>query len=124
MKFNIFAKKKTEHNYLELTPVKLKESEIGEDGFVNVLIPRFKNKYAIKYFTRNLKSNYIKANLDEFGSETWALIDGKNNVHQIGVILLEKFGETIEPVYDRLTTFFTNLHRYNFITFLELKKGK
>jgi hypothetical protein len=124
MKFNNFFKKKSEYNYLELTPFKLKESELGEDGLVNVLIPRFKNKYAIKYFTRNLKSNYIKANLDEFGSETWALIDGKNSVHQIGQQLSEKFGDKIEPVYERLTTFFTNLHRYNFISFLELKKGK
>lgn len=124
MKLNIFSRKKSEYNYLELTPIQLKEFEIGEDGLINILIPRFKNKLAVKLFTGNLKSPFIKANLDEFGSETWILIDGQRSVQQVGQKLIEKFGVSIEPVYDRLTQFMTNLHRYNFITFLELKKGK
>ncbi|MFH1049802.1 MAG: PqqD family protein [bacterium] len=123
MSLNFFGKKKKEHNYLVLTPVRNREHEEREDGMVNVLIPRFKSEFAKKFFTKAVKTPNIKANLDEFGTATWLLIDGQKNVEEIGKGLIEKFGETIEPVYDRLTRFLTNLHRYNFISFIELKKG-
>jgi hypothetical protein len=124
MKFNFFKKQKSEYNYMVLTPVQNHKSEVREDGMVNVLIPKFKSEFAKKLFAKSLKSHYIKANLDEFGTSTWNLIDGLNNVEQIGKKLIEEFGENIEPVYERLTTFLTNLHRYNFIKFKELSKGQ
>jgi hypothetical protein len=91
---------------------------------VNVLIPRFKSDFAKKLFSKAVRSQFIKANLDEFGSATWLLIDGNRKVERIGAELLDKFGDKVEPVYDRLTRFLTDLHRYNFISFIELKKGK
>lgn len=123
MKLKLFKKKETEHNYLELTPIRMKESEEREDGQFDILVPKFKSNIAKKIFEPRMKSPYFKANLDEFGTEAWKLIDGDKNVQVIGEQLLNKYGEKIEPVYDRLTEFLTNLHRYEFITFKELKKG-
>lgn len=123
MRFNLFKKKKSELNYLELTPVRNHKYEDREDGMINVLIPKFSSDFSKKYINKHLKYPYIKANLDEFGTETWRLMDGESNVELIGNKLIEKFGKKIEPVYDRLTKFLTELHRYNFIYFKELKKG-
>jgi len=124
MSFSFFGRKNKEYNYLSMTPVRVHRHEEREDGMVNVLIPRFKSNFAKKLFSKAVSSPYIKANLDEFGTATWLLIDGNRNVQNIGEALVEKFGEKVEPVYERLTRFLTDLHRYNFISFIELKKGK
>jgi hypothetical protein len=59
--------------------------------------------------------------LDEFGSETWLQLNGKQNVSAIGEKLVLKFGEKIEPVEERLTRFLTNLYLQGFISFNEIK---
>jgi len=123
MKLNLFGGKNKEHNYLELTPYRIHKHEEREDGMIDVLVPRFKSDFAKKFFSRAVKGSYIKANLDEFGTATWLLIDGERNVEKIGAELVVKFGDKVEPVYERLTRFLTDLHRYNFISFIELKKG-
>lgn len=125
MLLNPFTKKnKLESiNYLELTPAVKHTHEIRSDGMINVLIPRFTNSIAKTLFQPAKKSTYIKANLDEFGSATWLLIDGSKKVNQIADLLLEKFGERIEPVNERLTMFLTHLYKNGFINFLELQKG-
>jgi hypothetical protein len=88
-----------------------------------VLVPKFTNKFAVKYFIPRSKSPFIRANLDEFGSTAWLLMDGKNKVSEISDKLIEKFGETIQPVNARLTLFLTNLYNNQFISFNELIKG-
>ncbi|MEW6507891.1 MAG: PqqD family protein [Bacteroidota bacterium] len=108
-------------NYLDLHPFKLYGEEINEN-LVTVLIPKFKNKYFAKYIVPKLKSPVFKLNLDEIGSSAWLLLDGKKDVRSISKILLEKFGEKIEPVNQRLTKFLTNLYEQRLITFSEINK--
>ncbi len=124
MRLNILKKKESEHNYMELTPVRNHSHETKEDGMIDVLVPKFSSDFSKKYVNKHLKYPYIRANMDEFGTETWLLMDGNTNVEEIGQRLIDKFGETIDPVYDRLTKFLTELHKNNFITFKELTKGK
>jgi hypothetical protein len=122
---NLFFKnnnKKT-FNYLEMTPYCMHKHVIKDNGLVDVLVPKFTNKFAVKYLIPRSKSPFIRANLDEFGSTTWLLMDGKNNVSEISDKLIEKFGETIQPVNARLTLFLTNLYNNQFISFNELIKG-
>ncbi|MFP4368071.1 MAG: PqqD family protein [Candidatus Kapaibacterium sp.] len=116
--------KKKDINYLELTPYKKHSHEINEKGRVDVLVPRFDNKLLEKIFIPKSKSKFIKANLDEFGSETWLLIDGENKVRDLAELLKSKFGDRIHPVYNRLTLFLTQLHKNGFIDFLEFKKDR
>lgn len=121
---SIFARKKLRNiNYLELTPLAKHSYEIRSDGQLDVLVPRFKTELAKKFLMPRGKSPYIRANLDEFGSEVWLLLDGNKKVKQIAEALLAKFGERIEPVNQRLTMFLTQLYRNGFIIFLELEKG-
>ncbi|HOI29962.1 MAG TPA: PqqD family protein [Melioribacteraceae bacterium] len=107
-------------NYLDLRPLRLHKDEIGEDNIVTILIPKFKNRIALKYIVPKLKSPEIKLKLDEIGSQTWLLLDGKKTVREISSILLNKFGEKIEPVNQRLTKFLTGLYEQRLITFQEI----
>ncbi len=111
-------------NYLELTPYRLCEFEKNENGIITLLVPRFPNKLLGKLLNSITKRPYIRANLDDLGSAAWINIDGEKNVEIIGRILRETYGEKVEPVYDRLTNFFTQLYRSGLISFKELKKGK
>ena len=120
----MFKRKKTALNYLIMTPKVKYEHIIKDNGLVDVLVPKFTDRILGKILQPRLKNKYIRANLDEFGSETWLLINGINNVNEIAEKLIEKFGDKIQPVHQRLTTFLTQLYNAGFITFLELKKGK
>ena len=110
-------------NYLELTPLRLYEEEISEENLVTILIPKFQNKFAVRFINPKLKSPMIRLKLDELGSAVWLLIDGKRKVGKIGQLLLEKFGDKIEPVNERLTKFLTGLYEQRYITFQEINKG-
>jgi uncharacterized protein YuzE len=121
----LFNKKKKELadiNYLELTPGRLYEHVLEENGKVSVLIPRFTNKILVKTLAPILKSPFVKTKFDEFGSQVWLEIDGKKKVLDISTNLKQKFGERIEPVEERLTKFLTQLYNYKFVSFNEIKK--
>ena len=120
----IFGKEKLNSsiNYLELTPKRIYEHEIEPSGKVSVLVPKFRNKFLVSVFMKRLKSPYIKAKLDEFGSLTWIEMDGSKKVIDISKILTDKFGDKVQPVNERLTKFLTQLYKYNFITFKEIKQ--
>ncbi len=111
-------------NYLELTPYRIHEHEFREDGkYVNVLVPKFSDKILGKFLQPKLKYKYIKADLDKFGTATWLAIDGKTKVNEIAVKLVEQFGDEIQPVHQRLTTFLTQLYKAGFISFNELERN-
>lgn len=114
--------KKSELNYLETTPKRNYGHELRDDGMINVLVPRFTDRILGKYLQPKLKNPFIKANLDEFGTATWLLMDGSNRVDTIADRLTEQFGEKIQPVHQRLTFFLTHLHKAGFITFKELER--
>jgi transcriptional regulator of heat shock response len=120
--FNKKKKELSDINYLQLTPDRLFDHVIEENGKVSVLIPRFTNKILIKTLSPMLKSPFVKTKFDEFGSEVWLEIDGKKKVLDISTCLRQKFGERIEPVEERLTKFLTQLYNYKFVSFNEIKK--
>lgn len=109
-------------NYLELTPLCNYKEEISGEGIVTILIPKFKNKFAVKFIAPKLKSDVIRIKLDEFGSETWKAINGKTTVNELGKHLVNKYGDKINPVYERLTKFLTMLYEQKIITYLEINK--
>jgi hypothetical protein len=120
----IFNKgKETKLNYLELTPVRNYDHVLEESGLVSVLVPRFPHKILGQIVNPFIKSQYFKARLDEFGSETWLVIDSSRNVLEIAGHLENKFGVKVQPVTERITKFLSDLYKYNFITFKELNKN-
>ncbi len=108
-------------NYLELTPYRLYEYIVEEDGKVAVLIPRFTNKILVKLINPFLKSPNVKTIFDVFGSHVWQEIDGKNKVSDIALSLKNKYGEKAEPTEERVTKFLTQLYSYKFLKFIEIQ---
>jgi hypothetical protein len=108
-------------NYLNLTPVRAMSYEEHDEN-VTVLIPKFSNIFLKKVVGPYLKKPFIQLKLDRFGSVTWMLANGKNNVGEICGRLKETFGESIEPVHERTTKFITKLYQNDLITFKEILK--
>lgn len=106
---------------LELTPFRKIEHKFEADNLVTLLYPKFKNPKVSKYMLGN-KSPFIHFKLDEIGSASWLLIDGEKNVEKIAAELVEKFGDKIQPVHDRLGKFLTQLYSNKYISFKELLK--
>jgi hypothetical protein len=108
-------------NYLEVTPIRTVKEETDEEKLVTVLIPKVTSRLGKKYFEPMLKSPFIKLKLDEIGSASWLAIDGQKKVGIIAAELVNKFGDKINPVEERLTKFLTTLYEQRLITFQEIK---
>ncbi|GAB4152517.1 MAG: hypothetical protein Fur0015_15170 [Ignavibacteriales bacterium] len=110
-----------ESNYLDLHPIRLIDFEQDEKGLLTLIIPKFENKFFVKYFVPYMKSPNVKLKLDELGSAAWLAIDGKKSVEEISNELTVKFGEKIQPAEERLTSFLSQLYEQRIITFEEIK---
>ncbi|MCX6266128.1 MAG: PqqD family peptide modification chaperone [Bacteroidetes bacterium] len=111
-------------NFLDLTPVRVLGHELRDDGGINLLMPRFKNRVNAALFQPNSKGRYIFIKLDRFGGHTWMLIDGQNHVAKICAQLKEQFPEELQPVEEaevRVTNFLSLLYRERYITFREIE---
>jgi len=104
---------------MELTPIRNYEHNIKEDGLIDVLVPRFTDKFFGKLLQPRMKNKFIRANLDKIGSFTWLQIDGINTVYQISQNLKENFGESLPDHNSRTALFISQLFRNGFINFKE-----
>ena len=108
--------KKKEENYLKKCPVKPVGLDWTEDEnklvTFNIENKGIMNKIAQKLFKKP-KISYI--HLDELGSFVWSLIDGVKTISEYGEPVKEKFGESAEPLYERLARYFQILETYGFI---------
>lgn len=109
-------RKRQTRNIANCVPRPLVGHEVDEEsGIVKLLVPRFKARW-MQWVQKRLKNPYIRVGLDEVGSATWQLIDGKRTVLQIGEVMVEKFGEEkMKPVNERLGLFFGTLRRNKFV---------
>ena len=106
---------------LDLTPFCKIEHKEEENGCITLLYPKFKNTKVSKYMLGN-RSPYIQMKLDEIGTASWLLIDGKRRVNEIADGLTEQFGDKIKPVHERLGKFLSQLYNNKYISFKELQK--
>ena len=90
------------------------EYEVDKDGIVTVLE---KQDHKIQKFFRKLRfkiPQYKKITMDEFGSYVFLQIDGSKTVEDIGKNLEKKYGDKVQPLYERLLIFLnyieTNCH--------------
>lgn len=120
---NFFERRKIlkNTNSFDLTPIKLVDHEVEENGFVSLLMPKVYNKLMKIILEPKLKSKFIKIKLDEIGSSVWLSIDNKKNISVIAKELVDKFNDKIQPVEERLPKFFSQLYEQKFITFKELE---
>lgn len=109
-------------NFLDLTPVQKYTHEIDQQENMVILVPRFTGFVGKRFIQPRLKNPWIKISLDPIGSTTYRLADGKNTVRQICTRAENILGEKIQPVHDRVTTFFSQLYMRKLITFREILK--
>lgn len=108
-------------NILEMIPFRIYSHETADNGMVSVLIPRFHNKILAKIFNSLVRDPFVRVKFDNFGSSAWLEIDGQKNVFTISQNLLQKHGEKIQPVNERVSKFLNQLYIYKFINFNEMK---
>ena len=103
-------------NLLKLRPVR----SIGwkeENELVVLLKPKFKHPFFKKLFLPRMKNPFFKIKLDSVGSFTWKLCDGSLTVEKIAKSMKHKFGDDVEPLYERLAQFLQNLEKNKFISY-------
>lgn len=110
-------KKGNEINLLELIPAQNMRCKKNEEGFNVLLKPKYKSSFMKKYLLPRMKRPNFKIKLDKIGSFIWDLCDGKRTVEEMAKLLKEKFGEEVEPLYDRMSLFLQHLERNAFIEY-------
>lgn len=117
----IFKKKiKKTQNFLDMTPIPKVDYEQKDDGTISLLIPRFKNNFAKKIMIPKNKSPFIKANLDDLGSNTYRLANGERTIYEIANLLQDHSSDEIEDVMMRVSKFFGALYTNHLIEFKEI----
>ena len=84
--------------------------EVDENRIVTILE---KQDHKIQRFFRKLKFKipmYKRTTLDEYGSEVFLQIDGDKTVKEIGDNLEKKYGEKVNPLYERLLIFLNHIY--------------
>jgi hypothetical protein len=118
----IFKKgeKKKEDNFLLYIPKRKHEAFEVKKGTVKLI---FHHDKLVEKFIRWLvkKPNISDVELDKVGSVVWTLIDGESSVYDIGQGLINEFGSSCEPVYDRLIMYLRYLNKKGWVSF---ERGK
>jgi hypothetical protein len=107
---------KENSNFLSIIPERIMEWEINPETDLAVIIkPKFQHPFLKKHLLPRLKKSNYSVKLDKIGSFVWNNIDGKNTINDIAEMMKKEFGDSVEPVYERLEKFINSLVRYNFI---------
>ena len=105
-------------NYLENRPQRLAGLNWTQDEAGTVTLEKentgLMNRLAQKLLGKP-KVSYI--HLDELGSFLWPLLDGEQDLTELGKRLSAQFGEKAEPLYPRLAKYIQVLHSYGFVEF-------
>lgn len=105
------------HNLLDLIPIQAKAWGEQSNGAVFLKRPRFKSPWLNKIMVRLGISPYVHIHLDEFGSFVWNHCNGTRPVSEIADKLHKQFGESVNPVYERLGAFIKLLAYEELITY-------
>lgn len=105
-----------QENFLLFVPHIRHLDWIEKDGHVLLL---FHHNHPIQKAANWLvkKSSTTDMKFDDLSSTVWKAIDGNRNITQIGELIKSKYGESCEPVYDRLVMFLRYLNRRGWIYF-------
>lgn len=102
---------KRDKNYLDLVPTRTIDCEQQEDGKLVLLRPKWTRGLLARLLQPHIRYKHFRVQLDEIGSVTWEAIDGRRTVGQISDLLHDRFGDRVEPRYERCSRFIEQLHR-------------
>ena len=90
-----------------------------EKNLIVILKPKFTNRFFAKFLLSRMKNPNYKIHLDDYGSFVWNECDGMNTVERIGRLLEKKFGDKVDPVYERLGLYIKTLEKNKFIAYAD-----
>ena len=110
-------KNKKNDNFLELMPKRNPEINFTADekGIVTLEVV---NKGVFNLIAQKLfkKPRISYIHLEEMGSFVWSIIDGESNIIALGKMVEEHFGDSANPLYERLSKYIKILESYGFVT--------
>src|SRR4030042_2379894 len=111
--------KTSEMNLLDLAPEARVFSSVDKDGLVTLQVPKFRSPAMQSILTKCRIYPYVHVRLDELGSGFWNLVDGSRNIGEIGQEMQRRFGEAVQPVYERLAVFLRQMKAHRCIALVE-----
>jgi hypothetical protein len=105
-----------EVDYLGLVPRRAVDHEDGEDGRLVLLRPKWTRGPLARWLQPRIRHKFFRVRLDEVGTATWLLIDGSRSIGDICEALFERFGERVEPRFERGARFIRQLERGEMVT--------
>jgi hypothetical protein len=105
-----------DEDFLNLIPSRNLKWEHSDNGRIVLMVPKFRNRVAVKYLLPLLSKPNIRVHLDAFGSFVWQCCDGIQPIKIISEQLRKKFGETAEPADERTGQFIRLLNKEHFLT--------
>jgi len=126
---NFFKRRKIlkKANYLDLIPVRSMEYRITGEGKVDILMPRFRNKFWREAYRNSRKGEFIYIHLDRSGSAIWLTIDGQMNVSTLCQKMNNDHPDQFQPIEEtetRVTRFLSLLYQQRYISFKEIIDNK
>jgi hypothetical protein len=100
---------------LTCLPKRLVDHEVGDDGRVIVLQPRFSWPPLQAWMVR-LGRPHVRVKLDEVGSFTWLRCDEATAVSEIAAAVAQHFGDKLPQAEERTILFFRSLTRSKLIS--------
>ena len=125
-KSNVLKKNKSaiqEVNLLDLVPIRNIKWKKNPDERVVLLKPKIQISFLAKYLLPLMKKPYYHINLDEVGSFFWEKCDGNRSIKEIAKLQKGKFGDSVEPLLDRIGAFLKSLEKSNLITIKTSSSG-
>ena len=109
------SRRRRSMNLLELTPTQRAPWEIGDNGSVVVLVPKFHHELLVKWLVPRLKYPQIRVKLDKLGSFVWKQCDGKTTVAEIAERMRTEFSESAGSAEDRIRKFLLMLEKSDLV---------
>jgi hypothetical protein len=108
-------KKEQKANLLEMKPRHNVRWEKKEGDQIVLLLPKFTNKYLVRWILPRMKKPEFHIKLDERGSFVWELCDGSLSVMEIVDRLKERFPDDKNDLYHRTGRYIQQMVREKFL---------
>ena len=103
-------------NLYDFRPVRAARFEVGADGLVAIVVPRFTNRLLVKFLVPRLRAPDYRVRLDAIGSFVWQQCDGSATVETIVERVRARFGDDADAALARTTQFVRTLVKGNLVT--------
>ena len=102
-------------NLYDFRPVRAARFEVGADGLVAIVVPRFTNRLLVKFLVPRLRAPDYRVRLDAIGSFVWQQCDGSVTVAEIGARASVRFGGDAAAMAQRVGDFLAKMDRERFV---------